>query len=146
MGQRFGTGILLERLLRYVFVWDTGLDGEEDNQLLLAREVFDLPDYPGRLGIESEPFESNAHRVTRMRKMLWRNPMQIQLQGLYYPFDFKTQSWSSYYQDVEVSKIQEDWDDGNLSVDDLKDLATVMGAHPCCMEGYSNVGGELQVQ
>ena len=39
-------GFRLARALRYVFLWDTGLEGEEDNQLLLAREVFDLPDYP----------------------------------------------------------------------------------------------------
>ena len=130
MGQRFGTGISSRAALRYVFVWDTGLDGEEDNQLLLAREVFDSPDYPGRLGIESEPFESNAHRVTRMRKILWRNPdADPNYRGFTAPFDFKTQSWSSYYQDIEVSKIKEDWDDGDLSVEDLIDLAVVMGAH-----------------
>ena len=144
MGQRFGMGISSRAALRYVFVWDTGLDGEEDNQLLLAREVFDLPDYAGRLGIESEPFESNAHRVTRMQKMLWRNPdADPNYKGFATPFDFKTQSWSSYYQDVEVSKIQEDWDDGSLSVDDLKDLATVMGAHHASVwKGTQTLSGE----
>lgn len=130
VGQRFGMGISSRAALRYVFIWDTGLEGEEDNQMLLAREVFDLPDYPGRLGIESEPFESNAHRVTRMRKMLWSNPeADPNYGGVSHPFDFKTQSWSSYYQDVEIPKIQEDWDDGKLDADDLIDLGLVMGAH-----------------
>ena len=63
--------------------------------------------------------------------------------GFTNPFDFKTQSWSSYYQDVEVSKIQEDWDDGNLSVDDLKDLAAVMGAHHASVwRGTQTLSGE----
>lgn len=130
VGQRFGTGISSRAALRYVFIWDTGIEGEQDNQMLLAREVFDLPDYPGRLGIESEPFESNAHRVTRMRHLLWNNPdADPNYKGIATPFDFKTQSWSSYYQDVEVSKIQEDWSDGTLETNDLVDFAHVMGHH-----------------
>ena len=37
VGQRFGMGISSHAALRYVFLWDTGLEGDEDNQLLLAR-------------------------------------------------------------------------------------------------------------
>ena len=130
VGQRFGMGVSSRPALRYVFVWDTGLDGEEDNELLIAREVFDAPDYHGRLGIETEPFESNAHRVVRMRQLLWTNPSaDPNYTFVQRPFDFKTQSWTSYYQDVEVSKIQEDWNDGTLNVVDLTDLASVMGSH-----------------
>ena len=130
VGQRFGMGVSSRAAIRYVFIWDTGREGEEDNQMLLAREVFDLPDYPGRMGIQSEPFESNAHRVTRMRQMLWSNPeADPNYGGMTHPFDFKTQSWSSYYQDVEVPKIQEDWEEEKIDTDDLIDLAFVMGAH-----------------
>ena len=42
-------------------------------------------------------------------------------------FDYKTQTWSFYFQDVEVSKIQEDWTDGRYDEYDLADLANVMG-------------------
>ena len=65
-----------------------------------------------------------------MRHLLWTNPnADPNYMGVTTPFDFKIQSWSSYYQDIEVPKIQEDWNDGNIDVQDLCDLAAVMGAH-----------------
>ena len=128
VAQRFGMGISSHAALRYVFVWDEGLDGEEDNQMLLAREVFDPPDYPGRLGIYNGPFETNAHRVSALRRQLWDNPAaDPNYTGQSAVFDYKTQTWSSYFQDVEVSKIQEDWTDGRYDEYDLADLAYVMG-------------------
>ena len=53
MGQRFGMGISSRKPL-VMFSFGIPTDGEEDNQLLLAREVFDLPNYPICLG-RTEP-------------------------------------------------------------------------------------------
>ena len=128
VGQRFGMGISSHAAFRYVFVWDEGQEGEVDNHLLLAREVFDPPDYPGRLGIDNPPFESNAHRVDALRWQLWTNPdADPNYTGQDQVFDYKTQTWSSYFQDVEVDKIQKKWNEGTYDVNDVQDLASVMG-------------------
>ena len=78
-----------------------------------------------------------------MRQMLWSNPeADPNYGGVDHPFDFKTQSWSSYYQDVEVPKIQEDWADGKIAAADLIDLALVMGAHHASVwNDASTLGG-----
>lgn len=128
VAQRFGMGISSHAALRYVFVWDEGQDGEADNHLLLAREVFDSPDYPGRLGIDNPPFDSNAQRVDMLRTQLWTNPdADPNYGGQDRVFDYKTQTWSSHFQDVEVDKVQQKWTDGMYDIHDIQDLANVMG-------------------
>lgn len=42
-------------------------------------------------------------------------------------FDYKTQTWSSHFQDVEVDKVQQKWTDGMYDIHDIQDLANVMG-------------------
>lgn len=129
VAQRFGMGISSHAALRYVYVWDEGLDGEEDNRLLLAREVFDPPNYPGKLGITNEIFESNAHRVDAFRSELWNNRnADPNYSGQDHIFSYKTQTWTSYFQDIEVHKIQDDWNDGKYAEQDLIDVAIIMGA------------------
>lgn len=139
VAQRFGMGISSHAALRYVFVWDEGEEGEADNHLLLAREVFDPPNYPGRLGLDNPPFESNAHRVDALRRDLWTNPeADPNYMGQDRLFDYKTQTWSSYFQDVEVDKIQEKWTEGTYDIRDIQDLADVMGGLMAQMTRQSN--------
>ncbi len=113
-----------------MILWDRGLEGGEDDRLLLAREVYDPPIYPGRIGYPSGVFENNAERVDVLKQQLWTNPlsdsdyMGIFVNGI----AFKTVSWSSYLQDIEVEKIKENWDDGTYLESDLIDMSTVMGS------------------
>ncbi len=147
IGQRVGMGVSSRPALRYVYLWDEGMEGPEDNHLMLAREVFDAPDYPGAVGLDYAPFESNAERVSTLREQLWHNAGADPLyRGVDVPYSFKTQSWSSYFQDVEFEKVREDWLNGEIDAIDVQDLAMVMGAHHAFIWGRATVFDGRSVQ
>ena len=94
----------------------------------LAREVFDPPFYPGRVGY-LPVFESNAHRVDILRDQLWNNTeadpdyRTIERGNM----SIKLQRWSSYFQDIELDKIREEWEEGRITQSDIEALGFGIG-------------------
>ena len=129
MGRRFGMGVSSRPATRFVYVWDEGDESTADDRLLLAREVMDPPQYPGRINYNTGVFEHNAERVTALAEQLWSNPtadsnyFPIYIDGL----SFKTVSWTSYFQDIELHKIRDNWNDGDIVQEEIVAMSKVMG-------------------
>lgn len=128
-GRRYGAGISSLPAVRYVFLWDQGDDGPEDDALMNVREVVDPPALPGLTTPVGGLFESQADRVERAPALLWSRPdSDPVLTGLTDGvLTFKATSWTSWNQDWDHEDIVEDLDEGKLDVDDLIGMVEVLG-------------------
>ncbi len=132
--RRLGSGVSSLVALRFVVLWDAGSDGSADDALLQMREVIDAPVFPGRPNPAMGVFPNNHVRVTAAAQQLWSRPdadplhAATRVDGL----SWKTISWTSYFQDVDHTKITEQWEEGDIDASDLadlaRDLARVLGA------------------
>ncbi|HCH61320.1 MAG TPA: hypothetical protein DFR83_00850 [Deltaproteobacteria bacterium] len=122
--RRLGSGVSSLAALRFVVLWDRGLDETTDDALLQMREVIDAPAFPGRPNRAMGVFSSNHLRVEQAAKQLWTRPdadplhVTTRVDGL----SWKTLSWTSYFQDVDHLDIVEEWVEGSIDEQDLADL------------------------
>ena len=128
VGRRLGMGVSSLPALRFVFLWDQGQEGEEDNRLTLAREILDPPSYFTHMD-ELAVFTSNSERIEFLANELWVNPRAnsdyggIQLDSI----EVKFQRWSSFFQDLEKAKIEEAFLEEEVDLDDIFDLSYNIG-------------------
>ena len=127
--RRLGSGVSSRVALRFVVLWDRGLDGPEDDVLLQMREVIDAPRFPGRTDRSMGVFPNNHVRVTSAARQLWSRPdadplhVATRVDGL----SWKALSWSSYFQDVDHVEIAAEWSRGDIDDTDLAALAADLG-------------------
>jgi len=132
--RRLGSGVSSIPALRYVVLYDRGHDGPEDDALMQLREVLDPPVFPGTPAQGLAVFPDNHTRVVSAARQLWTRPdadprhVGAEVEGL----SFKAVSWTSYFQDVDHTKLAEDWEEDKLDLDDIlalaHDLGRVLGA------------------
>ncbi len=125
VARRFGVGVASRPAVRYAVLWDQGVDGPDDDQLLQLREVVDPPAVPGRVRDLPGPYADQADRVMATARSLWAAP---QLDPLFVALTdgvmtFKLQSWSDRQEGFEHEALL----DAATSTADLEGLADLMG-------------------
>lgn len=131
--RRYGSGVTSLPALRFVLLYDHGDDSPADDGMLQVREVVDPPAFPGRALPRTAAFEGNSERVVVAARRLWSRPeadpfaLGAEAGGL----AFKSLSWTSWFQDVDHSKVGRDWAEGVLDAADIaalgQDLGRVLG-------------------
>lgn len=127
--RRLGSGVSSTPALRYVLLYDLGDDGPADDALMQMREVIDPPVFPGRPVAGLGAFADNHSRVERTAAQLWSRPDADPLHkgALVDGLSWKAVSWTSWFQDVDHTKVAEDWVDDKLALEDLLRLSEDLG-------------------
>lgn len=129
VARRYGSGIASRPAVRYVVLWDLGAAGDEDDDLLQLREVVDPPSPPTAGPARVGAFPDNAARVVQAARWAWSRPDADPLLGGACDGAqcFKALSWSSYYQSIEREDLEERWEEGELGLAELEQLAWEIG-------------------
>jgi len=129
VARRYGRGISSMPAIRFSVVVDRGDDGPQDDALVDIREVLDPVPLPGRAVQAPATFENNGHRVGRAARTLWTLPDAdpYAAHGCLGRHCFKSLSKHSWFQDIERSKVIEEWMEDDLSPADIADLAADLG-------------------
>lgn len=128
--QIYGKGVSSLPAIRYLFSWREA----ESSAIKLseAREVFSPPKYPWSL---EEPLRQkyDINRMNTLRKFLWSNEradpnyqLILDTTGTN-PSIFKLQSKSEYFKDVDLDKVQEWLEDGDITEQDIVDFGWAIG-------------------
>lgn len=130
VARRVGQGVSSWPATRFVVLWDTGGDSEDDDRLLNMREVLDTPIYPGPGVPASAPWASNADRLLTASRALWSQPdLDPRLGALTDgPTSWKLLSYTSWYQGLDHNKAAEVWTDGDADQADVDTFARGLGA------------------
>jgi hypothetical protein len=134
--RRYGSGVTSLPALRFVLLYDRGDESPADDGMLQVREVVDPPAFPGRAIPRTAAFEGNSERVVVAARRLWSRPdadpfaFGVETGAM----DFKSLSWTSWFQDVDHLKVGVAWAEGELSAVDIAELGedlgrTLGGAH-----------------
>ena len=101
--RRYGVGVASLPAVRYAVLWDTGVDGTEDDALLNLREVVDPPLPPGRSSTIPLLYASNAARIEKAARRLWSRPDADPLLAGLADGDqtFKVTSWSAWFDGID---------------------------------------------
>lgn len=127
--RRYGSGVTSLPALRFVLLYDTGDDSPADDGMLQVREVVDPPAFPGRAIPRTAAFEGNSERVVVAARRLWSEPeadpfaFGVETGAM----DFKSLSWTAWFQDVDHLKVGRDWAEGELSAADIVELGEDLG-------------------
>ncbi|MCB9795469.1 MAG: DUF2252 family protein [Alphaproteobacteria bacterium] len=126
--RRYGSGVASRPAVRYVWLWDRGQAGPEDDQLMVVREVVDPSRIPGLQASVGGLFDSQAVRIELAPQLLWGDPeTDYAARGLSDgSMTFKAVSWSSWFQGFDHAKIAEEWG-GDYVEADLIGLARFLG-------------------
>lgn len=117
--EQLGKGVSSLPAKRYLILWDQGEDSTPE--ILMFRQIFPLQQ---ALTMFQEPVQ----RLSKLQPLLLQNASFLEMhalkQGSRY---FKTQKVTSYMQDIDVSKLQEDFQEGDYQIADLQKLSQVLG-------------------
>jgi len=129
VARRYGRGISSMPAIRFSAVVDRGDEGPQDDALLDVREVLDPIALPGRAIEAPGVFENNGQRVMRAARTMWTraDADPLAAHGCLGRLCFKSLSKHAWFQDVERSKVIEEWMDGDLDETDLADLGADLG-------------------
>jgi len=127
--RRFGSGVASLPALRLVVAYDFGDDGPDDDAMLSIREVVDPPPIPG-VHVGAPGFwDDNAHRIEDTARTLWSQPdADPAYAGLTDgAMTFKLQTWSSWHNSFDHTKILRDIDRSRFRPDDLDAWSATLG-------------------
>ncbi|MEC8380625.1 MAG: DUF2252 family protein [Myxococcota bacterium] len=127
--RKFGTGVSSRPAIRYVILWDQGDSTENDDVLTQFREILDPPNMDAVAYASTAVFHDNADRINVCEDKLWINSEADPYHHGFWDdgHGFKSMSWNSSLQDIELHKMTEQWDEGDYALEDIVDFASSLG-------------------
>jgi len=132
ISRRLGAGVSSYPVQRYYVLTDGESDSLEDDLLIELKEILDPPPLEGLPAFKVREFGSNGERVVRAQRALQHTETNDPLLGWSAsgdasPLSVRVRHRTKYQKGVDVARISEELAEGEITPEDVIELATQSG-------------------